>query len=79
MTGYLRRVGMTQQVLENVPELRLSRKALSLCFNQGELHHPQNIHTYTHTKKRNIVLIGWWGFSIINILRKAETPPSGRR
>lgn len=33
---YLRIVGMTQQVLENVPELRLSREALSPCPNQGE-------------------------------------------
>lgn len=37
----LRRVGITQHVLENVPKLRLSGKTLLPCFNQGELHHPQ--------------------------------------
>lgn len=77
MMGYLRRVGMTQQVLEYVPDFRLSRKALSLCFNQGELHHPQTIPT--HKKKGNIVLIRWWWFSIAYILGKTETPPSSRR
>lgn len=40
-TRYLRRVGMTRQMLGNVPELRLSWKALSSSFKQGELHHPQ--------------------------------------
>lgn len=76
MIRYLRRAGMTQQVLENVPERRLSRKALSPCFK------PRGITSYTsmsQKKEWNTALIQRQGFSIIDIPPDAKTPPSGSR
>lgn len=72
----LRRAGMTEQVPENMPAGRLSRKALFPCFHRWEFYRPQICHTRRNATR---CCFKGGGVPIIDVPRKAETPPSGSR